>query len=184
LRTNLLLTCTEAARRVGVASTLRLLAHARRGNLRIAGQTEDGHVLFREEEVLRAAHKMPPRDLLDPDDRDLPTGLLLCGCCFAPPIRAGENRPLEGEPEFLCREAQGLDMARRLAAAFAMAAPDDPFFRRLAAVTREAFERHIADPRQQNATAPPSRDGAQLLVSDQTPLSDCAPLRRHFHQTR
>ena len=71
-------------------------------------------------------------------------------------------------------------MARRLAAAFARAAPDDPFFRRLAAVTREAFERHIADPGQRNATAPPGRDGGQSLVCGQTPLSDCAPLRRHF----
>jgi hypothetical protein len=143
LRTNLLLTCTEATRRIGAASTLRLLAHARRGKLRIAGQTEDGHLLFREEEVLRAAQEMPARDLLEPDKRDLPAGLLPCGCCWSLPTRAGENRPPEGEPEFLCGEARGLDLARRMTAAFVAAAPDDPFFARLAAVATEAFERHV-----------------------------------------
>jgi len=185
LPSNVLLTCTEAARRVGAASTFRLLAHARRGKLRIAGQTEDGQVLFREAEVLRAAQDMPAGDLLQPDDRDVPPGLLPCGCCFAPPVAYSvERNSCSSTPEFLCAEGRGLDMARRLAAAFARAAPDDPFFRRLAAVTREAFERHIADPGQRNATAPPGRDGAQLLVCGQTPLSDCAPLRRHFQQTR
>jgi hypothetical protein len=143
LPSNLLLTCTQAARRIGAASTLRLLAHARRGRLRIAGQTEDGHILFREEEVLRAAQAMPPRDLLDPDDRDLPTGLMPCGCCFAPPTRVGKNGPPEGEPDFLCREAQGLDLARRLTAALAEAAPGDQFFTRLASIAVDAFDRHI-----------------------------------------
>jgi hypothetical protein len=156
LRPNLLLTSTEAARRVGAASTLRLLAHAKRGKLRIAGQTEDGRVLFREAEVLRTAQEMPARDLIDPDNRDLPPGLLPCGCCWAPPTRIGENRPPEGEPEFLCPEARGLDLARRLAAAFVLAAPGDLFLARLAVITREAFERHIGI-----ATAPSGRDDAQ-----------------------
>jgi hypothetical protein len=98
-----------------------------------------------------------------------------CGCSLD---------PATGRAFIICGEAQGLDLARRLTAAFTAAAPADPFFRRLADVTREAFERHIADPGQRNATAPPGRDGAQLLVRGQTPLSDCAPLRRHFHQTR
>jgi hypothetical protein len=77
---------------------------------------------------------------------------LPCGCSIDPDI---------GRPFFLCADARALQSAERLAAAFAMAAPDDPFFRRLAAVTREAFERHIADPGQWNATAPSGRDGAQ-----------------------
>lgn len=161
---NLILTCAEAARRVGATSTLRLLAQVRQGKLRVAGQTADGRALFREAEVLRAAQEMPARDLMDPDNRELPPGLLPCGCWWARPTRIGENWPPEGEPEFLCPEAHGLDLARRLAAAFALAAPDDLFFRRLAAVTREAFERHIADPGQRNATAPPGRDGVQLLM--------------------
>jgi hypothetical protein len=152
--------------------------------LRIAGQTEDGRALFREAEVLRAAQEMLARDLIDPDNRDVAPGLLPCGCCWAPPVCIGENGPPEREPEFLCHEAQGLVQARRLAAAFALAAPSDRFFRRLADVTREAFERHIADPGQRNATAPPGRDGAQSGGRVPTPPSDCAPLRRHTHQPR
>lgn len=169
MRSNLLLTCTEAARRAGAASTFRLLAHARRGKLRIAGQTEDGKVLFREEEVLRAAQEMPARDLIDPDNRDLPPGLLSCGCCWAPPARVGENRLPEGEPEFLCAEGRGLEMARRLAAAFVAAAPDDPFFCRLAAITRETFERHIgtaAEPERKPPAADCGEPGPAIVVAD------------------
>jgi hypothetical protein len=73
-----------------------------------------------------------------------------CGCSL---------NPASGRPFIICAEGQGLDLARRLAAAFALAAPADPFFRRLADITREAFERHIANPGQPNATAPPGRDG-------------------------
>jgi hypothetical protein len=177
------LRATEAADRAKTP-TLRLLALVRRGRLRIAGQTAEGHLLFRETEVVRAAKQLPARDLIDPDNRDSPPGLLPCGCYWAPPVCIGENGPPESEPEFLCPEAQGLDQARRLAAAFALAAPSDLFFCRLADVTREAFERHIADPGQRNATAPPGRDGAQSVVCVPTPPNDCAPLRRHSHQQR
>ena len=85
-----------------------------------------------------------------------------CGCVLSPDT---------GKRAVLCGDALALQSAARLAAAFALAAPDDPFFRRLAAVTSEAFERHIADPGQRNVTAPPSRHSAQLLVCGQTPLS-------------
>lgn len=114
------------------------------------------------------SRKVRAEILIDP-----PT--LPCGCSIDPDTR---------RTFFLCPDARALQSAERLASAFALAAPDDRFFRRLAAVTREAFERHIADPGQPNATAPPGRDGAQLLACGQTPPSDCAPLRRHTHQTR
>lgn len=145
---NLLLTCTEAARRIGAASTFRLLAHARRGKLRIAGQTEDGQVLFREVEVLRAAQEIPAGDLSEPIQRDLPPGMLPCGCCFAPSVAYSVERELRSStPEFLCAEGRGLDLVRRLTAAFAAAAPNDPFFGRLATIASNAFNRHLVGAR-------------------------------------
>jgi hypothetical protein len=142
LPTNLLLNATEAAARVKMP-TLRFLALARRGRLRIIGQTPDGHLLFREKEVDRVAREAPARDLYEPDNRGLPPGLLPCGCMFAPPVRAGDNEPAGDEPEFLCREAQGLDLARRLTAALAAAASNDPFFARLASIAAAALDQHL-----------------------------------------
>jgi hypothetical protein len=145
--TNRLLDCMEAACAGRFASTFRVLGFARTGRLRIAGQGKDGRLLFRESDVLAAAASMSKeercRNSRDGGIQDLPEGLLPCGCCKAPPDRYWPVAPGESEPIFLCREAQGLDMARRLCGAFAAAAPSDVFLRNLAAVTLDAFERHI-----------------------------------------
>jgi hypothetical protein len=76
------------------------------------------------------ARKLRAEILIDPP-------ALPCGCSIDPDIR---------RPFFLCADARALQSAERLAEAFALAAPDDPFFRRLADVTREAFERHMPIP--------------------------------------
>ena len=143
---NPLLSSAQAAA-VAKVSTLRLLALARRGVLRIAGQDEAGSVLFRTSEVLRAAQELPARDLYEAAHLGLPPGLLPCGCILAAPasLHCKDNRPRPADAEFLCRDAHALEVAASLAAMFAMAAPDDPFFIRLDRVTRDALNRHLSN---------------------------------------
>jgi hypothetical protein len=110
------------------------------------------------EEPIRVMLKNPKRSLRNRETLLINPPSRPCGCSLD---------PATGRAFLICGEAYGLDLARRLTAAFNAAAPADPFFRHLAEVTREAFERHIADPGQRNATVPPGRDGGQLL-------SDCS----------
>jgi hypothetical protein len=144
---NRLVRAVEAAHRIArLPSTLRLLALARRGDLRVVGQDENGAILFRENEVIAAVARAvedPECRRINGDLRDLPEGLLPCGCCKAAPSRLWPVAEGEADPIFLCREAQGLDLTRRLTEAFAAAAPSDPFFARLAAVASDAFKRHL-----------------------------------------
>lgn len=65
-------------------------------------------------------------------DGELPR-VRACGCIFYP------GATLATHP---CREAVGLEAAARLALAFVTAAPADPFFRRVAEVTRAAMLCH------------------------------------------
>ena len=156
---NRLIRAADAAHRTaGLPSILRLLSLARRGDLRIAGWDENGAILFRENEVLAAvarATEDPGCRRINGDLRDLPEGLLPCSCCRAAPSPFWPTAEGEQDPMFLCREAQGLDLTRRLTTAFAAAAPDDPFFARLAAVAQEAFDRHLGGggPRPREVTA-------------------------------
>lgn len=150
----LFLTAAEAAERLGVGAG-RVTAWAGRGLLRIAGQSEGGDPLFREHVIADLGERLAGSEV--PDEKRLPRK--------ARPALWGDNSPplaldcgcmLSGRsadpPHFLCREAHGLDLARRLTAAFMAAMPDDPFFVRLAAVTQDALERHIAPLEEQAAT--------------------------------
>jgi len=147
---NRLVRAVDAAHRVaGLPSTLRLLALVRRGDLRIVGQDQNGALLFRETEVVAAvARATENRECrhINGDLRDLPEGLLTCGCCTAAPNRFWPVAEGELDPMFLCREAQGLDLARRLTATFAAAAPSHSFFARIAEVAQDAFEQHLRPP--------------------------------------
>lgn len=55
---SMLLTLNEAARQLGFSSSLRLLPIVRSGRLRMAGQTIDGRMLFREHEVEQLADEL------------------------------------------------------------------------------------------------------------------------------
>jgi hypothetical protein len=82
------------------------------------------------EEDLLARH---PKSRRGPSGDIARTRVLPCGCVFY-------GDPL---PTFTCRDFSALETAMRLAEALAAAVPDDPFFRRLALVSHDAFRRHL-----------------------------------------
>jgi hypothetical protein len=63
----------------------------------------------------------------------------LAGGC----ILIGEGDAI-GQPIWLCPDARALQSIERLTAALTTAAPDEPFFRRLARVTTDALAAHLA----------------------------------------
>jgi hypothetical protein len=112
----------------------------RRGLLPIAGQDEEGVPLVRQHHIEQRGPALLARDfgaLPSPRFRRLAIAelppLLPCGCAI-------DER--DG-PIFLCRTGRALEATARLAQAFIAAAPADPFFKRLAVVTAEAFSAHL-----------------------------------------
>jgi hypothetical protein len=141
----MLITTSLAARRLGVSHE-RLLGWVARKLLPIAGEDEEGCVLLREHVVAERGEVLAaeaPERLRSPRLRRLwadPTRprVLPCGCGFS-----ADAEP-DAEPLIRCADARALDTTARLAEAFAAAAPDDPFFRRLTEVARAALVRHLA----------------------------------------
>jgi hypothetical protein len=78
-----------------------------------------------------------------------------CGCAFPSRADAAEMDP--ESPILLCRDARALEAAARLASMLAVNAPGDAFFARLAAVTRNALDRHLADTQAEPVPAKPPR---------------------------
>jgi hypothetical protein len=122
-----------------------VLDWAREGKLLVAAWAETGGLLFYKWRVdrdgkaltaqlsyphFRPKGTVPSRALrrMPPDARTLP-----CGCVQTP----------TGHTLFLCRDARSLENSVRLTEALAMAALNDPFFHKLAAAARGAFERHV-----------------------------------------
>ena len=139
---NLLLTPTQIAARLEIEGRSDIVADLlRRGVLPIAGQTEEGIPLVRQHYVDQRGPALIAGDtsaLRSPRLRrlalaDLPP-VPSCGCAL-------DQR---GEPAFLCRTGRALETVAELARAFAVAAPHDLFFVRLAAVTAQAFSFHPA----------------------------------------
>jgi len=141
----MLLTTTHAARRLGVPHE-RLLGWVARRLLPIAGEDEEGRVLLREHILAERGEALvtdTPGLLRSPRLRRLwaspdSSRVLPCGCAFA--SGAGPN----DEPLIRCADARALDTTTRLTEALAASAPDQPFFWRLAEVTRGALTRHLA----------------------------------------
>jgi hypothetical protein len=168
-----IVTAGEAADLLG-ASAGQVEQWAMDGLLSACARSESGQLLFYRWRVEKLGPKLAAGELarFKKDRRRTRHGhgmfhdcrRLPCGCAIASE-RGDQDGESANQPVWLCADARALQSAERLAAAFAMAAPGAPFFRRLADVTREAFERHIADPAQRNATAPPGRDGGQSLCA-------------------
>jgi hypothetical protein len=141
----MLLTTTLAARRLGVPHE-RLLGWVARQLLPIAGEDEEGRVLLNEHILAERGEALmanAPDRLRSPRLRRLWASLdssrvLPCGCVFA--SGAGPD----DEPLIRCVDARALDATSRLTEALAASAPDQPFFQRLAEVTRGALTRHLA----------------------------------------
>jgi len=146
-----LATTTEAADYLKVSES-HIEQWAAEGRLPIAGRTESGLALFYKWVVERngvaLAAGEPVRIVPRRSGRGKAALLykpraLKCGCCLSSANRRDADGLDSEKPIFLCREAQGLDLTRRLAAVFAATAPNDPFFSRLANVASDAFNRHL-----------------------------------------
>lgn len=143
-----LMTLDEAADHLG-AVPAQVLVWAAEGRLPVAARSEGGQLLFYRWRVEREGPALVADELVRfkkggrrghamfHDARRHP-----CGCAFAGP-RGDQDGRAAGEPIWLCADARALQSAMRLTAAFVAAAPADPFFRRLAEVTREALARHL-----------------------------------------
>jgi hypothetical protein len=148
---------------------------AAEGRLPIAGRTESGLALFYKWVVERngvALAAGEPVRIVPRPGRRAKAALLRkprarsCGCCYPSTTRRDADGIDPGTPVFVCREAQGLDVARRLTAALAAAAPSDPFFARLAEVARDAFEQHLRSP------AETIEGGAETVAKTTPPQAD------------
>jgi hypothetical protein len=83
-------------------------------------------------------------------------------------------------PTFTCADFRALQTAMHLTEALAAAVPGDPFFRRLAEVSRVALTRHLAGSRGTAAALPEAEgEAAQPLVPHREltakPILACAP---------
>jgi hypothetical protein len=121
--------------------------------------------------IARAPHERSPlkREALLLDPYSLP-----CGCTFPPP--AGAAKVDLATAIFLCRDARALEATAHIAAAFAAAAPADPFFARLAVVTREAFDKHLRGRWRPNLTVPARKTTASRSARRDAPVAADDPV--------
>lgn len=140
-----ILTLGEVADFLGVG-TPAVAAWARDELLPACARSESGELLFYRWRVERDGPKLAASEsvrLCGSNTRSSSVMFhdgqrLSCGCVL---IGLGEAA---GQPIWLCFEARALQSVQRLTAAFAKAAPDDPFLGRLARGTSEALAHHLS----------------------------------------
>jgi len=145
MNTPQILTLNEAADFLGVGSAA-IAQWARDRLLPACARSESGELLFYRWRVERDGPKLAASEVVrfrTTNSRRGPAilhdGLRVpCGC-----ILVG-NGEAAGQPIWLCLDARALQSVARLTAAFAAAAPDDPFFRSVARVTSETLAHHLA----------------------------------------
>lgn len=129
---SLLMTASQAAARLGVPIET-VLGWAAAGQLRIAGQDEDGRALFREAAIDSRGEELAtaplPGPCLKKKAREQPQDdqPLLCGC------------DLPG----LCRTGAAINAALQLAEVIAIVVPTEPISRKLVSICREALTKHL-----------------------------------------
>ena len=137
-----ILTLNEVADFLSVG-TPAVAAWARDGLLPACARSESGELLFYRWRVERDGPALAASELVrfrTTNSRQTSAMLhegrrLSCGCIL---------EQTSSQPVWLCFGARELRSVARLTAAFASAAPNDPFLRRLASGTAAAFERHLA----------------------------------------
>jgi hypothetical protein len=148
---SLLLTASQAAERLGVPIET-VLGWAAAGQLRVAGQDEDGRALFREavidsrgeELATLTAPELRLRKRTREGSSDTEHGLPLpCGC------------NLKRSPVRFCRNGAALNAALQLAELIAGAMPSDPLLRKLGGICREALAKHLTPPMEATETPTP-----------------------------
>jgi hypothetical protein len=137
---SLLLTASQAADRLGV-SVERVLLWAAEGYLRIAGQDEDGRALFRQHVVDSRGEELAALTLSELRPRGGKSSDKRLNSERRPPLPCGCN--LSRSPLHLCRTGAALNAALQLTETLAVAMPDDPLLRRMAALCREGVMRHL-----------------------------------------
>jgi hypothetical protein len=161
---SLLLTASQAAARLGVPIQT-VLGWAAAGELRIAGQDEDGRALFREAVIdsrgkeLAEADRAKLRPTKQPHNGTTARRPLPCGC------------DLERPHPCLCRDGLALSTALQFAEFLTFAMPDDLLPRRLAEACRDALMRHLS-----SATGPMGEPAAEHSASDGSPASPKIPI--------
>jgi hypothetical protein len=173
---SLLLTASQVASRLGVPIQT-VLGWAAVGELRIAGQDEDGRALFREavidsrgKELAEAdrAKPCPPRQAQDvvgaTARRPLP-----CGC------------DLERPHPRLCRDGLALNTALQFAEFLTLVMPDDPLPRRIAEACRDALMRHPTGPLPKRQALPPKVATAVDRLECRDPTVRTTPANEEAH---
>ena len=135
---SLLLTASQAAARLGVPIQT-VLGWAAAGELRIAGQDEDGRALFREAGIDSRGKELAKADR--PELRPTKQPRNVVGTMARTPLPCGCDleRPL-------CRDGVALSTALQFAEFLTFLMPDDPELRRVAEACRDALSRHLTGP--------------------------------------
>jgi hypothetical protein len=123
-----------------------VLGWAAAGELRIAGQDENGRALFREAAIDSRGKELAEGDRTKP--RPPKQEFDVVGTMARTPLPCGCD-PERPHP-YLCRNGIALSAALQFAEFLASLMPDDPLLRRLADACREALLRHMnfsTDPR-------------------------------------
>jgi hypothetical protein len=156
---SLLLTAAQAAVRLGVPIQT-ILGWAAAGELRIAGQDEDGRVLFREAVINSRGKELAEADGAKPHPRKQTRNVV--GTTARTPLPCGCDleRPL-------CRDGVALSTALQFAAFLTLVMPDDPLLRMLAEVCRDALMRHLS-----SASDPMGEPAAEHSASDGSPARE------------
>jgi hypothetical protein len=139
---SLLLTASQTASRLGVPIET-VLGWAATGQLRIAGQDEDGRALFREAAIDSRGEELASLTVPGPRLRK-GTSEVQRDAEHEPPLPCGCN-PRRSPPR-LCRNGAALNAALQLAELIAAAMPNDPLLPKLARTCREALTKHLTVP--------------------------------------
>ena len=139
---SLLLTAAQAASRLGVPIET-VLGWAATGQLRIAGQDEDGRALFREAAIDTRGEELASLTVPGPRLRK-GTSEVQRDEEHEPPLPCGCN--LRRSPPRLCRNGAALNAALQLVELIAAAMPNDPLLPKLARICREALTKHLTVP--------------------------------------
>ena len=137
----MLLTASQAATRLGVPLQT-VLGWAVAGELRIAGQDEDGRALFREAVIDSRGTELAEADRAKLRLTKQPHNVVGTTACTPLPCGCDLERP----HPCLCRDGLALNAALQFAEFLTIVMPDDPELRRVAEACRDALSRHLTGP--------------------------------------
>ena len=155
----MLLTASQAATRLGVPIQA-VLGWAAAGELRIAGQDEDGRALFREAVIDSRGTELAEADRAKLRLTKQPHNVVGTTACTPLPCGCDLERP----HPCLCRDGLALNAALQFAEFLTIVMPDYPLLRRLAEACRDALMRHL-----NSATGPMGEPAGEHSASDGSP---------------